>query len=1199
MNDQTGCFGRNGNPKRRFSTLERVEEAARNSNEPVRVYRCEDCGGYHLTKRTDSKELKEAKRAFYYRNTYWDEDVRSPKTQIMPTNVYLDLKPFTDYIQASIDHAKKSATEGADVRIADRQEAHFLIPQFTLVKLLLQYSIVIVKKPDNLFSLDAKEDFATESFEIWRGREKLCSHENTRDCYNGRVFIQSKQPLNSDEFDLYDEDTHKEKSVKCHISTVDFSNIESYRIEGIQPKSVKEAEDDTLIIYTTDNVTPIEEISIAGISIPVLQKENTKNGELTANEGTIQHIKDEYYAITPPLSQEKKFRLFSGRTEVEYDIVKLEDLSDQEIQELLHTEGISLQNGRIKYFGEASEEIKLGTLTFTVKDEHRSLPKTLRNRAGKFTGIVIEVLTDNKSIKDLESNTDVFFKETTEKLTDVLPYDPKQCRTFRVGKTDESRNLLEIAEEVAGDLVRVKELPNRLYAVPNDWQLKMQRKAIDKLSQMPCFEHKGLLELFERKYDEQDYITTEWEDFEPMDVAEWYILTNPDYDGCEEQREFVKKALATPDFAFLEGPPGSGKTTVLLELIAQYIARGKKVLLTASTNAAVDNILERLNKLPQEILNKILAVRIGNVGAVSETVRSYTLFDIPSEYHDEIIMRGNLVCGTIYGILKHPDFKPMNDPSQPVRPIYDCLIIDEASKTTFQDFLVPSLFSRRWVLSGDLKQLTPYVEQDTIRSALEEMPEFNRNMQRIQTLLCLAKDNRIDKKNMRFYLVIPSDQAEAAEELVADETIRFGVVRKEKSCHTRSVSVQEIKRGDKKAVLFYGAQFLFIDESVFAEVKEWIPQDYVPVYDIAHDDQYKDQFLSASTNYYFQKKKPQIELGTFDKTAYHTQSEIANYWIQALKDHPWAQEITWRLSRIHELSLDAGDSETVKRYKREISDRMPTVDEKKQKIKEYCSGLSGIALPSILQLLQKGLSKDIRLNRKDTTLNDGFEEEDFESRHTLLTFQHRMHPEISRFSAENIYSGKALIDAKEMSPMRQWSCLSFGQNHAIWLDTSKIVNRDCKNENLEECRVIGVKLRKFMQWTQNNPNPAPDSKGIWSVACLTYYKRQEHKLKQEIRKLFSEEREKSWYCDPQKHIEVFIYTVDKFQGREADVVFLSLVKSGRVTLGFMDSPNRLNVALTRARFQRVIVGSATYFRDTRKSQLLNLLAKTSNREVIR
>ena len=122
---------------------------------------------------------------------------------------------------------------------------------------------------------------------------------------------------------------------------------------------------------------------------------------------------------------------------------------------------------------------------------------------------------------------------------------------------------------------------------------------------------------------------------------------------------------------------------------------------------------------------------------------------------------------------------------------------------------------------------------------------------------------------------------------------------------------------------------------------------------------------------------------------------------------------------------------------------------------------------------------------------------------------------------------------------------------------------------------------------------------MWSVACLTYYKRQERNLKQSIKELFNENREKSHYENKENHIEIFIYTVDKFQGREADVVFLSLIKSGKSGLGFMDSPNRLNVALTRARFQRVIVGNRNYFRNTRKSELLKSLSENATVEVVK
>ena len=62
-------------------------------------------------------------------------------------------------------------------------------------------------------------------------------------------------------------------------------------------------------------------------------------------------------------------------------------------------------------------------------------------------------------------------------------------------------------------------------------------------------------------------------------------------------------------------------------------------------------------------------------------------------------------------------------------------------------------------------------------------------------------------------------------------------------------------------------------------------------------------------------------------------------------------------------------------------------------------------------------------------------------------------------------------------------------------------------------------------------------------------------------------------------IMLMVNTTDRFQGQEADVVFISLRNGGRI--GFLNSPNRMNVALTRAREWRVIVGNHSYFSGQR------------------
>ena len=47
------------------------------------------------------------------------------------------------------------------------------------------------------------------------------------------------------------------------------------------------------------------------------------------------------------------------------------------------------------------------------------------------------------------------------------------------------------------------------------------------------------------------------------------------------------------------------------------------------------------------------------------------------------------------------------------------LIIDEASKTTFTEFLIPAIFCKKWVLVGDVAQLPPFTNQEDIAGMLD------------------------------------------------------------------------------------------------------------------------------------------------------------------------------------------------------------------------------------------------------------------------------------------------------------------------------------------------------------------------------------------------------------------------------------------------------------------------------------------------
>ena len=88
----------------------------------------------------------------------------------------------------------------------------------------------------------------------------------------------------------------------------------------------------------------------------------------------------------------------------------------------------------------------------------------------------------------------------------------------------------------------------------------------------------------------------------------------------DSQKNAIENALSCENFFLIHGPFGTGKTRTLVELISQETRQNNKVLATAESNAAVDNILERLmeNK-------KLNLTRLGHPQRVSKQNITQTL----------------------------------------------------------------------------------------------------------------------------------------------------------------------------------------------------------------------------------------------------------------------------------------------------------------------------------------------------------------------------------------------------------------------------------------------------------------------------------------------------------------------------------------------------------------------------------------------
>ncbi|MBI5595257.1 MAG: AAA family ATPase [Elusimicrobia bacterium] len=87
----------------------------------------------------------------------------------------------------------------------------------------------------------------------------------------------------------------------------------------------------------------------------------------------------------------------------------------------------------------------------------------------------------------------------------------------------------------------------------------------------------------------------------------------------EWQRLAVRRALAADPVSLIHGPPGTGKTTVLAEVVRRACASGLRVLATAPSNVAVDNMLEKL------LSSGLRVVRLGHPARTLESLRHATL----------------------------------------------------------------------------------------------------------------------------------------------------------------------------------------------------------------------------------------------------------------------------------------------------------------------------------------------------------------------------------------------------------------------------------------------------------------------------------------------------------------------------------------------------------------------------------------------
>jgi DNA polymerase alpha-associated DNA helicase A len=237
--------------------------------------------------------------------------------------------------------------------------------------------------------------------------------------------------------------------------------------------------------------------------------------------------------------------------------------------------------------------------------------------------------------------------------------------------------------------------------------------------------------------------------------------SSPDYDAIgpldfidptlnDSQKEAIRFALASKEIALIHGPPGTGKTHTLIELILQLTRRNKRILVCGPSNISVDNIVERLTP------HKVPIVRVGHPARLLPSVLDHSLevltqtseaAEIVRDVRKEIDEKQASIRKTrngrekraIYGDLKElrKEFRERESKCvdnlvtgskvvlatlhgagghQLKNQKFDIVIIDEASQALEAQCWIPLLRASRAVLAGDHLQLPPTIKSTELET---------------------------------------------------------------------------------------------------------------------------------------------------------------------------------------------------------------------------------------------------------------------------------------------------------------------------------------------------------------------------------------------------------------------------------------------------------------------------------------------------
>lgn len=677
----------------------------------------------------------------------------------------------------------------------------------------------------------------------------------------------------------------------------------------------------------------------------------------------------------------------------------------------------------------------------------------------------------------------------------------------------------------------------------------------------------------------------------PFKKAEEPIFTSRNLN--ENQKDAIRLALNAPDFCLIQGPPGSGKTTIITEMIRNFVSRGQKVLVCSKGNLAVDNVLEKWIKENQERSDGHLCVRLGERFKL-DFLDGYTPANVTSrlqeKIHNKTKQERDSLIARIDRQIKH--FEETNDIVN--KPSCMCVIFCELANTltelcghyeeavarykfgtgnipnklesgqkalsvVCQELMLPtykSLCSTDAFCPEQIIRFDTFFNQflSLLDATLQELRIgwFWRMLSGKKTQLWKELEEQLENNRKILTNMNVTGKDLAGNPLINEKSLQLpefkntpspsdvlSVVTNFRTTLSEFTKNEKIKLSQIKSIL--NDWLVELGSGVSEPLEKNVVLDCIPVIGSTCMGVMSDSDFKSIT----------YDAVIVDEAG---QIPIFDILVPIIK----AKKVILIGDHLQLPPMDENDFATY--YAAEKT------DSKEGKLFDAC---------------KKEIAQWYNVSLFETLYNAST----LDAAKTMLNTQYRMHPDISEFISENFYDGKYLAG---VTPQQRTLAIAGFEKPIYFYDTCALppekraeTNHNPGYSNKTEAELLSDVLLKLILAIRDGSYTGAnlvlkDNEGNitgYDIGVISGYKKQ-------VKEIFNLTRQKleqfMSYDEAMTHMDRFmISSVDSFQGRDNQIILFSMTRSnpdGKI--GFLKDVRRLNVAMTRAKSLLIMVGDS-------------------------